>query len=246
VSDHKSLLRQEFERAARAFTQRTRGRFDDLNVVEFARAQSGETVAEIGAGTASFLALFSGVAGRLIAVDLTLAMLLETRSRNDIELIQADGARLPLASESIDLVTSAQAFHHIFEPVPVLKEMRRVAGRGGRVLVVDQIAPENFEAAAMMNKMEILRDPSHAVSRPPSAFRIMVRAAGLEILDEKIVESPSRVSKWMWPGEFPVERIDEVRRFIEAHGSETGMDFVKEGDDYTFTRRRIMLLAGSA
>jgi hypothetical protein len=124
--------------------------------------------------------------------------------------------------------------------------MRRVVKPGGSVLVVDQVAPERFETAWMMNQLDLLRDPSHAVSRPPSAFRIMIRSAGLEIVDEKIVASRSRLSKWMWPGEFPPERIERVRQFIGRHGGETGMDFERDGDDYTFTRHRIMLLARRA
>jgi hypothetical protein len=71
----------------------------------------------------------------------------------------------------------------------------------------------------------------------------MVRSAGLEIADEKIVASPSRLSKWMWPGEFPPERIARVREFIERHGDKSGMDFAQDGDDFTFIRRRIMILA---
>ena len=242
VPDHQDVVRSEFERAAHSFAERTRGRFDDLDVVRFARVPEGATVVEIGAGTGNFLALFKEVAERLVALDLTRAMLVEARRHHDMELVQGDGARLPFRSGSIDLVASAQAFHHMFEPIPILKEMRRVAKPTGAVLVVDQVAPESIEKAAMMNQLDVLRDPSHAVSRPPSAFRIMVRAAGLEIVDEKIVESTSRLSQWMWPGEFPVERIEQVRSFIENRGAETGMGFARDGNDFTFIRRRIVML----
>jgi SAM-dependent methyltransferase len=243
VSDHRDILRSEFERAAPSFAERTRGRFDDLDVVRFARVRPGSTVVEVGAGTGNFLALFAGVAARLVALDLTLGMLIEARRHPRIELVQADGVRLPFEPGSIDLIACAQAFHHIFRPVPILKEMSRVVAPTGAVLVVDQVAPESIEKAAVMNELDVLRDPSHAVSRPPSAFRIMVLSAGLEIVDEKIVSSPSRLSNWMWPGEFPPERIERVRAFIERHGDETGMDFARDGDDFTFVRRRIMILA---
>lgn len=246
MPDHREVLQSEFNRAAGGFAERTRGRFDDLHVVEFSEVSSGATVAEIGAGTANFLSLFRGVAVRLIALDLTFGMLSEARRHNGIELVQGDGARLPFRAASIDLVASAQVFHHIFKPIPILKEMGRVVRRGGRVLVVDQVAPESFEKASMMNQLDVLRDPSHAASRPASAFRIMMHSTGLEIIDEKVVESESRLSDWMWPGEFPDERIEQVRRFIERHGHETGMEFERDGDDYRFTRRRIMLLARRA
>lgn len=244
MTDDQSLLKDEFARAAEGFAERTRGRFDSMGVPDFARVGQHETVLEIGAGTGNFLALFEGRARRLIALDLTEGMLQQARKRYPFqELVVADGLRMPLRTRSIDLVTSAQALHHIFEPVPFVKEMRRVCAPGGRVLIVDQLATESYEQIAFMNEMETLRDPSHAMSRPRSAFRAIVMAAGLEIIDEKLYEDQSRFSKWMWPGEFPEARIEKVRDFVAKFGRETGMDFERDGDDWIFTRRRIMLLA---
>jgi hypothetical protein len=121
--------------------------------------------------------------------------------------------------------------------------MKRVMAPGGSVLIVDQVAPESFEQAAAMNELETIRDPSHAASRPPSAFRILMSAAGLEIADEKLVEITDRFSGWMWPDEFPSDRISAVRDFIERRGEHTGMNWRRDGDDWLFTRNRIMILA---
>jgi ubiquinone/menaquinone biosynthesis C-methylase UbiE len=244
LSDDQHLVREEFDRAAAVFAQRTKGRFDAMGVPEFSRVQPHEIVLEVGAGTGNFLHLFEGRAASLVALDLTGGMLAEARRHHPYQLlVQGDAFRLPLRTGSVDLVTSAQALHHIWKPVPVLQEMRRVCAPGGRILIVDQLATESFEQIAFMNELETLRDPSHAMSRPRSAFRTIVMAAGLEILDERIHEDKSRFSKWMWEGEFPPERIQTVRAFVEKFGAETGMDFERDGDDWTFTRRRIMLLA---
>lgn len=243
-SNRRAVLRHEFERAARHFSHRTRGRFDDLGVVEFSGVESGSSVLEVGVGTGNFLSLFADVAGELIGVDLTLGMLAEAGARfPDIRLVLADGAALPIRSSSIDLVTTAQTLHHITEPLPVLLEMRRVTADGGRVLIVDQVATERYEEVVARNELEALRDPSHGTARPPSAFRMLVRAAGLEILEERVVEATQRMSSWMAPGEFSEERFAAVDAFIEARGGETGMDFRKEGGEWVFTRGRIMLLA---
>ena len=234
----------EFTRAASGFAERTKGRFDELDVVGFSRVSHADVIAEVGAGTGHFLSLFEDVGARLVAIDLTPAMLMQARRDHPrIEAVVGDGARLPLRSRSFSLVASAQMFHHVWEPLPILNEMRRVVAPGGSVLVVDQIAPERFEEAVAMTELERIRDPSHASSRPPSAFRILVQAAGMEIADERVVESRSRFSSWMWPGEFPGDRIERVRSFIESRGDETGMDFEAEDGDISFTRRRIMLLA---
>ena len=239
---HDRSIRAEFDRAGALFKERTRGRFDHMEVVSFSRAVPGEVVVEVGAGTGNFIALFKEVAGAVIAVDLTHSMLLQAREHGSLQLVGGDGRKLPLRSASADLVASAQALHHIFDPAAVVKEMRRVARPAGRVLLVDQVATERFEEAALMTELELARDPSHAVSRPPSAFRIIARAAGLEILDEHVAESEQRLSTWMWAGEFPEERVAAVRELIERIGPGTGMGFERDGDDWVFTRRRIMLL----
>jgi SAM-dependent methyltransferase len=241
------VLQEEFERAASGFAERTKGRFDKMDPVGFSRVEPGAAVVEVGAGAGNFLSKFEEVAGLLVAVDLTHGMLIEARKNNPgISVVRAHGARLPIASRSIDLIMSAQAFHHIWEPIPVLRAMRSAMKPDGRMLLVDQLATESFEQIAFMNELEALRDPSHATSRPPSAFRIMVRQAGFEIEDERIVEVRNRFSEWMWPGEFPPERIERVRQHIDKVGAETGMEFRTEGSDLTFLRRRIMILARRA
>lgn len=244
---HIESVRSEFERTAKSFVTRTKGRFDDLGVVEFSKAAAGERVLEVGAGTGNFLELFRGAVAQTIALDLTPAMLAEARNQfADMALILADGARIPLRSHCIELVTSAQALHHIWEPLEILREMRRVMTTSGRMLIVDQVATDRYEEIVAMNELDRLRDPSHAVCCPASALRVLVRAAGMEIVDERAAEGEQLLSAWMWSGEFPEERMAAVRRFIAERGAETGMAFRRDGDDWVFTRRRLMLLAKRA
>lgn len=240
----RALLNAEFNRAAATFGERTRGRFDDMDVVGFSRLKTGAAVMEVGAGTGNFLSLFEETAGSLIGIDLTPGMLEQARTRfPHMLLILGDGARLSFRSRAVELVTTAQTLHHISEPLPVLKEMRRVCSDEGHVMVIDQVATERYEEAASMTGLEFVRDPSHAVSRPPSALRVLVQSAGLEIVDERLVESRQRMSTWMAPGEFPADRCDRVSAFIERFGHETGMGFERDSGEWTFTRRRLMLLA---
>ena len=239
------VLREEFERASKTFSERTAGRFDQMDVVGFAGAKPGATVVEVGVGTGEFLALFEDVADRQVGVDLTPGMLHQAKSRHaNIELVLADGAALPFPSRSFDVVASAQTLHHIRDPLAVVKEMRRVVRDDGVVLIVDQVATESVEEATAMNELDRLRDPSHAACRPPSALRILVAAAGLHVEDEQIHESADRLSNWMPEREFPTDRIEQVWRFVAENGAETGMGFEPVEDDWVFTRRRIMLRAG--
>lgn len=242
-SDHRKVLQTEFERAAKTFGERTKGRFDHMGIVDFSRAHEGDSVVEVGAGTGNFLALFEPIQGLLVAIDVTHGMLAEARESHPlIQAVVAEGERLPLADRSVDLVACAQMLHHVWKPEEILREMHRVTR--DRVLVVDQVATEVSTEAEAMSELETIRDPSHAVSRPPSELRRLVEASGLSLLEDRVVERKERFSSWMWPGEFPDDRIHAVRRFIETRGDATGLEFEKEGDDYVYLRRRMMLLAG--
>lgn len=77
-------------------------------------------------------------------------------------------------------------------------------------------------------------------------MRVIVQAAGLRIVDEYLSVERQTLSNWMWPDEFSEETIEKVREFIGKHGQETGMEFEPEGDDWSFTRRRLMILAQRA
>lgn len=240
----RSVVQTEFDRAAVSFAERTKNRFDDLDVVGFSRLRRGGSVLEVGAGTGNFLRSFEPVAGCLVAADLTMGMLLEGRHRHPaIVPVASDGAHLPFPSRSFDLVTTAQTLHHVSDPLPFLRELRRVVKPDGAVLIVDQVATESYEQIAFRHQLEVLRDPSHAATRPASAFFIMIRAVGLNVIADRMVTGHNRLSQWMWPNEFPPERIDAVRDFIARFGHETGMEWRRDGDDWIFTRRRIMLLA---
>jgi ubiquinone/menaquinone biosynthesis C-methylase UbiE len=242
VTDKHFGVREEFERVASTFAERTKGRFDHMGVVAFSRIEAGDSAMEVGAGTGNFLALFADIAKPLFAVDVTPGMLREATKRHQgIIATVADGAQIPMRPRSVDLVASAQMFHHVTEPAPIILEMARVAR--SHVLIVDQVSGENDSEAAAMTELELVRDPTHAVTRTPSQLRQLLLDAGLDVVDERIASSRDRFSKWMWPEEFPDERIKETRRFIEKRGNETGMDFEDDGDDFIFTRQRMMLLA---
>jgi len=245
--EHTKEVTEQFTRAAEAFSERSRGRFDVLDPVAFSRVEPGQSVIEVGGGSGNFISKFQSIAGLAAIFDLTPAMLgVARRTYPGLALVVADAERLPLASGSADLATTAQALHHMATPVEVVRELRRVTKRSGRVLVVDSVAPDRIEEARAMNELDLIRDPSHVAFRSPAAMKVIVQAAGLDIVDEHLSVEQQKLSQWMWPDEFPGERIEAVRNFIEERGAETGMKFERSGGDWVFERRRLMLLCERA
>ncbi len=73
----------------------------------------------------------------------------------------ADAERLPFLDASFDLVTVRIAPHHYADAPRAAREMARVLTPGGRLLFIDNIAPEDPELDRLMNDWERRRDPSH-------------------------------------------------------------------------------------
>jgi SAM-dependent methyltransferase len=73
--------------------------------------------------------------GEYFGTDLSLNFLRRGVGRN-LRLACSDGEALPFAGESFDAVISTYALEHCVEPVRFLREMGRVARRGGRIILL--------------------------------------------------------------------------------------------------------------
>ncbi len=109
-------------------------------------AHTGETVADVGAGTGYFslpLSSAVGAAGKVYAVDGQSEMLgwikmkLDQAEFANIELIHAEAEQSGLPASSCDLFFLANLWHEIEDRVAVLSEARRVLKKGGRIAILD-------------------------------------------------------------------------------------------------------------
>ncbi len=105
----------------------------------------GLKVLDVGCGTGAHLSLYADAGCRVCGIDVSAAMLDEARRRlgEGGLLVGADARELPFADAAFDLVVAVTLLHGLpaGARVGALEEMARVAGRRGRVLVIDH-APE--------------------------------------------------------------------------------------------------------
>jgi ubiquinone/menaquinone biosynthesis C-methylase UbiE len=131
------------------------GRFEVESREVFARRQeilaacqlkSGQTVADIGAGTGLFTRLFSqvvGSEGQVLAVDISQKFLdhiqATTRAAGQANvqtvLCKTDSTELP--PESIDVAFICDTYHHFEFPLKTMTSLRRALKPGGRVILVE-------------------------------------------------------------------------------------------------------------
>jgi demethylmenaquinone methyltransferase/2-methoxy-6-polyprenyl-1,4-benzoquinol methylase len=83
--------------------------------------------------------------GRVIGLDFSRGMLGAARRRiglaSPIRLAAGDMMRLPLAAESVDLMTAAYGFRNVADPAAAVAEVHRVLRPGGVLVTLDFYKP---------------------------------------------------------------------------------------------------------
>jgi ubiquinone/menaquinone biosynthesis C-methylase UbiE len=137
-----------------------------------------------GAGHVSF-ALAQGGAHRVTAYDPSMEMLevvaqvAATRGfERLIDTCAGAAEELPFESNTFDLVVTRYSAHHWASVSRALAECARVVAPGGRMVVIDVIAPETPLFDTSLQVIEFLRDASHVRDYRASEWRSMFRVAG--------------------------------------------------------------------
>ena len=185
---------------------------DDLTrLVELAAPRPIDLTLDVSTGGGhTALALAPHVA-RVVASDLTPRMLAAARAHliaqgaTNVDYVIADAERLPFLDESFDLVTVRIAPHHYPDAARAVREMARVVKRGGRLALIDNIAPADPALDAALNDWERRRDPSHMRSHTLAEWRDFIAEAGLRLTHEevgrKLIPFPAWVRRTQMPAE---------------------------------------------
>jgi demethylmenaquinone methyltransferase/2-methoxy-6-polyprenyl-1,4-benzoquinol methylase len=200
-------------------------------------AVSGAKVLDVGAGTgvACDAALALG-ARRAVASDISIEML--RHRAPDIPAVVADGARLPFADASFDLVLSAFSLTHLPDPAAALAEWRRVAPAALIVTFAPGPShPAKVAIDAVMARFgfvsppwyEQLKSELEPLVEDTSSLTAMVRSTGYREIEVTVrtvdtgLRTPSDIVDWrlgmaqlaQFVDGLPESRRDQARRAAE-------------------------------
>jgi ubiquinone/menaquinone biosynthesis C-methylase UbiE/DNA-binding transcriptional ArsR family regulator len=102
------------------------------------------TVVDVGCGTGNAAEILAPLVRRVIAIDQSAPMLAAAQKRlqdaGNVEFMQADLQRLPLADGTAHAAVCVLVLHHAESPSLAIAEMARVLKPGGMLLVIDMLA----------------------------------------------------------------------------------------------------------
>lgn len=147
----------------------------------------GNDVADIGAGTGLYTALFAqavGPEGTVYAVDISAPFLEHINQRTaeagleNVTCVLGTDHAVRLPADSVDLVFICDTYHHFEYPQATLRSIRRALRPGGRLVLIDF---ERIEGVSREWIMGHVRDGKHG-------FRGEVEAAGFTFVEEVPIE----------------------------------------------------------
>lgn len=92
----------------------------------------------------------TGETKNIVGVDVSLGMLLSSRKRIGVEMVQGMTERLPIRSASFDVISVGFAMRHFSDLRAAFSEYFRVLRPGGKVLILEITAPESRLARAFL------------------------------------------------------------------------------------------------
>ena len=163
-------------------------------VHEFVLPRGDEHALDVGTGAGALALALSPFVRDVVGVDRSpeLLALARERAAPNATFVEANAEHLPFDAASFDLACTLRTLHHVPRPELVLAELVRVTRRGGRVLVVDQIAPVDPLAALAVDRFERARDAGHTRLLPDIDLRQLFEANDLVLVrDRREVECRS-------------------------------------------------------
>ncbi len=183
---------------------------------------SGGVVVDVATGAGHTAYAFAPYVDRVIATDITEAMLNVTRKTaiergiDNFEVCFAEAENLPFRSEALAGVTCRMGAHH-FRNVPrFIEDTYRALAQGGWLLVVDTIGSEDEEADDLVDQFERLRDGSHQRNIKGSKWKEVAEDAGFQIerFEEKNLELD--LESWMERMRTPSEHREQIRSMVAS------------------------------
>jgi len=197
VSSSSSRFARTADRVAARQDSRAAQLADEVR--DFVRPQGDERALDVGTGAGALALALAPLVREVVGLDPVpeLLGLARERALPNTEFVEGDGTALPFADSAFDFAGTLRTLHHVEQPELVVAELARVTRPGGHVLVVDQLAPDDPAAAAVLQEFETARDPSHTRLLTDRELRKLFAANELSLLRERHEEERRDLSTYL-------------------------------------------------
>ncbi|OFW62761.1 MAG: hypothetical protein A2Y74_07530, partial [Actinobacteria bacterium RBG_13_63_9] len=170
---------------------------------------------------------------------------LRRRRPASVVLEPADPHELPFPDSTFDIAGCGPSFHHLTSPRIALGEMARVLRPGGRAVIEDIIASEQAVRARYQDRLERLRDRSHAGYLRLSQIIAYAGQTGLTLRSIQVQDLPREFNEWLIGGRSSPGLIEHIRRLMvgAVEADLSGLRIHLVDDSVLFTQQLAWIVA---
>jgi ubiquinone/menaquinone biosynthesis C-methylase UbiE len=220
----KKKVQEQFGQNAEAYaTSIVHGRGASLGrIVELAQPRAMDRALDVATAAGHTAMALAPHVRTVVGFDLTAAMFVPARrlagerGLQNITWLNGDVECMPLATESFDIVVCRISLHHWPDAAQGIREMARVTAHGGRVMLVDNVAPPDRRLAEFVNHYEQVRDPSHNWCYALDALQAMFRQSGLTIETTEVLDKPTGFDDWVQRMSVPAPTIADLKQMLRT------------------------------
>ncbi|MEC0128136.1 class I SAM-dependent methyltransferase [Paenibacillus pabuli] len=245
----KDGVQKQFAKNAQKYVTSARhAKGEDLALlVASSQASPDMAVLDIATGGGHVANALAPLVKQVTALDLTEAMLqvaerfIRGNGHQNVDFVAGDAEHLPFTDGSFDLVTCRIAAHHFPDVPSFISEALRVTKEGGRLLLIDNVAPERDENDRFYNEIEKRRDASHVRALRKTEWVRIIELAGFRIEAMISFEKPFLFEEWCERAGMSEEEkraleasmlseSDEIKTYFKLETSEHGRLLRFEGE----------------
>jgi ubiquinone/menaquinone biosynthesis C-methylase UbiE len=151
-------------------------------LIALARPNANDICLDIGTGTGHTAAQLAQYAKKVYGLDPADGMRKAAQETyghlENLEFIAGTSEQTGFPDNTFDIVTARHTLHHHPSMPRPLTEIKRVLKPGGRLVIVDEITP-NENVNTWYHALEVTRDPTHLRAYFVSEWQNFIRDAGL-------------------------------------------------------------------
>ena len=220
---------------------------NDLKILMSLLPEKVHRALDVATGTGFVAFELSKRCERVVALDLTEAMLSEAKklmSSNKITNVEFEKSDYYSYTtfQKFDVIACRRALHHFDNKELFFKKSKELLVEDGVLLVSDMIVSET-DKNDLLNKLERKRDPTHVAALNEGEFMFSLKSAGFRVIKSTIDREQMSFEKWLSPVETNSVNGIECKKFLNTLSDDELKSMLFDRKTNSMTKQRMIVAA---